>query len=161
VGRKPDQEGAELATLAIAEWPEQLVLGAPGRLARSLHCPPPVRRQLDAVTSSVGRIRGAGQKPPVLELVQEGDQVAGLDPKLEGQVTLRDRTLRVQMVQNRELGPSQPALAEAAAQAPGGGAGEAKDQDSEPGDERCVSCLGLRLGRCLDWVHVRYITYIS
>jgi hypothetical protein len=31
-------------------------------------------------------------------LVQEGDQVAGLDPKREGQVTLRDRTLRVEVV---------------------------------------------------------------
>src|SRR5262249_1962342 len=113
VGRKPDQEGAELAALAIAERPQQLALGAPGCLACSLHCPPPVRRQLDAVTSSVGRIRGAGQKPPVLELVQQSDQVAGLDPKREGQVTLRDRTLRVEVVQNRELGPSQPALVEA------------------------------------------------
>jgi hypothetical protein len=94
-------------------------------------------------------------------LVQEGDQVAGLDPKREGKITLRDRTLRVEVVQNRELGPSQPALAEAAAQAPGGGAGEAKDQEAEPGDERCVSCLGLRLGGRLDWVHVRHITYIS
>jgi hypothetical protein len=123
MGGEPDQEGAELAALAVAERPEHLALGAPRSLAGSLHGAPSPPRQLDAVTAPVRRIRQAGQKTPLLELVEQGHQVARLDPKRERQLALGDRPLRVEVVENCELGPPQPAVAEAAAEPPGGGAG--------------------------------------
>ncbi len=79
-----------------------------------------------------------------------------------GEIALCDRSLRVEVMQDRELGPAQPAVAKASPQAPGGGAGQAEDQEPEAGAQGRVARLGFGLEWCLDGAHgqVMEITYI-
>ena len=164
MGREPDQHGAKRAPVALAERTEQLMLRPPGRLAGSPHGPPALRGQLDKVPAPVGRVGSAAQEPALLELIEERHEIARLDAQRHRQVSLGDRPLRVEVVQDGELRPPQPALAEAPAEPPCGGPRQAEDQEPDAGIEGRVSGFGLWLsgcpGGCLDGLHVPYITYI-
>src|SRR5256885_2031689 len=105
------------------------------------------------MASAVGGIGRTLQQAATLELVEEGHEGAWLDPQGVGEVALRDRSLSVEMVQHREFGPPQPALAEAAPQAPRRGTGKAKDQKPVARDERRVAGFRLISQRCLDGIH--------
>jgi hypothetical protein len=159
VSGEPDEERPELALVLNVERAKQFALGSSRRLARSFHGLSALGCQLDPMATTIGRIGGAGQKSALLELIEERDEIARLDSERHRQIALRDRPLRVEMVEHGELGPPEPALPEAAAEPPGGGAGEAEDQEPETGTEGGVPgfslCLGGRLGS-----HVRGITYI-
>jgi len=159
VGGESDQQRLEVTPLLRAQRLEQLALGAPRRQAGSLHGPAAIGGELDAVSSPVGCVRRASQEPAFLELIQQRHEVAGLDPQRQRQISLGDRALRVEMVKDGELGPSKATAGEAPAETPGGGSGEAKDQQTEPRDQGCIAGLGLGLKCCVNGIHVILVTY--
>jgi hypothetical protein len=109
----------ELPALGPAQRPEQVGLGAPGRHASPLDGSPAVNGQLHAMAAPVRRIRRPRQKVALLELIEQGDQVARLDPQRLRQIALGDGPLRIEMVEDRELGPPQAAIAKASPKPPG------------------------------------------
>src|SRR5204863_4053358 len=111
---------------------EQLALRAFGRLPRPPQRPATLGGQLDAVAASIGRIGRASQEPALLELIEDRDQVARLDSQGQREVALRNRPLRIEVVENGELGPAQAAVREASAKPPGRCTGEAEEQQTEP-----------------------------
>jgi hypothetical protein len=93
-------------------------------------------------------IGGPRQQAPSLELVEQADDVGRLDPEREGQLALGDGPLGIEVVEDRELRPSQAALGEAPAQAPRGGAREPQEQESASRAQRGVPDVGRRRGSC-------------
>jgi hypothetical protein len=153
VRSEADQERPKLASLLGAERPEQLALRAPGRLAAALHGAPAGDRELDAMASPVDWVGLASQELPLLELIEQGDEVARLDSQGQREVALGDWALRVQVVEHGEFGPSQPTVTETAAEAPGGSTRQAEDQEAESRAQGGVAGFGVGLGRCLDLAH--------
>ena len=105
------------------------------------------------MAAPVRRVRRACQELSLLQLIEQGDEVARLDSQRQRQVSLGDRALGVEVVEDRILGPPQAALPKAPPQAPCGGAGEAKYQQPGPGAQGRIARFGFGLGRCLNWDH--------
>ena len=116
VGGEPDQQGREAARRSAAlSGPSSSLLGAPRspRAAR-FTAPPPVRGQLDEVAAPVGRVRRARtSSPSVLELVEQGHQVARIDPQRAAPAPAGRRPGASRWCRTANSWPPQPALAEA------------------------------------------------
>jgi hypothetical protein len=73
-----------------------------------------------------------------LELVEQADDVGGLDAKRQRQVPLRRRALRLEVMEEAELRPPQSALGETAAEAPRRGSRQSKDEEATSRAQRRV-----------------------
>jgi hypothetical protein len=71
------------------------------------------------VATAIGGVRPSPEQVAPLELIEQRDEVARLNPQRRCQVALGGRPLRVEVVEHGELRPAQPALAKTAPQAPG------------------------------------------
>src|SRR5436190_8303182 len=138
VRRQADQVGMELPALAGGERAKEVGLRRPRCLRRPRQNREAARGQLNSMTSPIRRIGRAMEKATALKVVQQRDDVRRLDSERGRQLALSDRTLGVEMMQDGVLGPSETALAEAAAQSPGGRAREPQNQETRAGAGRRV-----------------------
>ena len=136
----------EAPPLAGAQGREQLELSPLSLLPRPGEGAPARAGQLDPVPAPIRGIRPPGEELSPLHLVENGDEVAGMDAKRARQAPLVRRPLCVEVMQNRELRPPEPARAQAPAHPPGGGAREAKDQQAAAGVEGGLAGCGVRRG---------------
>lgn len=107
------------------------------------------------MAAAIRRIGRALEEDAALELIKERHDVRGLDAKRERELALRHRPLRLEVVKDRELRPSQTALGEAAAQAPGRGSGESEDQEAASRAQGRVPDIGLGPGSSGRGIHLR------
>ena len=145
----------KLAALACREGGEQVCLGRPRRLRCPCESSASAGSQLNAVSAPIRGIRRTMQEAAPLKLVQERDDVGGLDPKRRRKLALGAGALSVEVMQNRELGPPQAALGEAPTEAPRCSAREPQDQEAASRPQRRVPDVGRWWGGCgRDRIHV-------
>jgi hypothetical protein len=99
---------AQPLPLGCRQRRQHLGLGAFGCPLRLGEPADAVIGQLEQVAAAIVGIAATDQRAVGLELVDQGDEVAGMDPQRAPERLLRHRTGLVELVQDRELGSPQP-----------------------------------------------------
>src|SRR5688572_32679008 len=104
VPRQPAEQLVQPLALGAVERRQQLTLGVHRRRLRLAQAPTALRGQLEQVAPPILGVAAARQELGALELVDQPDQVARVDPERPPERLLGDRARLGELVQHRVFG---------------------------------------------------------